>query len=175
MRRIRQISEEVGREVGILGDLPGPKLRLGDLEGDVAVLHSGSTVRMRGEPASTAPTKTGAGQTGNAELLTVQWDGFSKAVHEGDPVYLADGRVRMRVVSVSGNEVVCEIEAGGAVSSHQGVNLPGADADLPDTRVSDEPWIDFACENGIDLLAVSFVRRPSDLEKVEAHVKRARR
>ena len=171
VRRIRQISEEVGREVGILGDLPGPKLRLGDLEGDVAVLHSGSTVKLRGETASTAPTKTGAGQTGNAELLTVQWDGFSKAVHEGDPVYLADGRVRMRVVSVSGNEVVCEIEAGGAVSSHQGVNLPDADADLPDTRVSDEPWIDFACENGIDLLAVSFVRRPSDLEKVEAQVK----
>ena len=49
VRRIRQISEEVGREVGILGDLPGPKLRLGELEGDVAVLHSGSTVRLRGE------------------------------------------------------------------------------------------------------------------------------
>ena len=117
-------SEEVGREVGILGDLPGPKLRLGELEGDVAVLHSGSTVRMRGETNGTP---------GNAELLTVQWDGFAKAVHEGDPVFLADGRVRLRVVSVSGNEVICEIEAGGAVSSHQGVNLPGADADLPDT------------------------------------------
>src|SRR3954463_12820608 len=148
IQRIRATSEEFGREVGILGDLPGPKLRLGDLEGDVAVLHSGSQVRLRGETNGTP---------GNAELLTVQWDGFAKAVHEGDPVFLADGRVRMRAVSGSGNEVVCEIEAGGAVSSHQGVNLPGADAELPDTRVSDEPWIDFACENGIDLLAVSFV------------------
>ena len=55
MRRIRQTSEEVGREVGILGDLPGPKLRLGDLEGDVAVLHSGSTVRMRGETHQRRP------------------------------------------------------------------------------------------------------------------------
>jgi pyruvate kinase len=162
VRRIRQTSAEAGREVGIMGDLPGPKLRLGDLEGDVAVLHSGSTVRMRGETNGTP---------GNPELLTVQWDGFAKAVHEGDPVFLADGRVRMRVVSVSGNEVICEIEAGGAVSSHQGVNLPGADADLPDTRVSDQPWIDFACDNGVDLLAVSFVRRPADLEKVEAHLR----
>ena len=67
--------------------------------------------------------------------------------------------------------MTCEVEAGGAVSSHQGVNLPGADADLPETGASDEPWIDFACENGIDLLAVSFVRRPSDLEKVEARIK----
>ena len=60
--------------------------------------------------------------------------------------------------------MTCDVEAGGAVSSHQGVNLPGADHDLPETGASDEPWIDFACENGIDLLAVSFVRRPSDLD-----------
>jgi pyruvate kinase len=77
----------------------------------------------------------------------------------------------MRVVSVSGNEVVCEIEAGGAVSSHQGVNLPSADTDLPETGALDQPWIDFACEHGVDLLAVSFVRRPADLEKVEARLK----
>ena len=96
VRRIRQTSEQVGREVGILGDLPGPKLRLGDLEGDVAVLHSGSTVWMRGETNGTP---------GNPELLTVQWDGFAKAVHEGDPVFLADGRVRLRVVSVADGDV----------------------------------------------------------------------
>ena len=161
VRRIRAVSEEVGREVGILGDLPGPKLRLGDLEGDVAVLHSGSSVVLRGETNGTP---------GNAELLTVQWDGFAKAVKVGDPVFLADGRVRLKVVSVEGGDVTCEVEAGGAVSSHQGVNLPGADADLPETGASDQPWIDFACENGIDLLAVSFVRRPSDLEKVEARI-----
>ena len=166
VRRIRAVSEEVGREVGIMGDLPGPKLRLGDLEGDVAVLHSGSNVVLKGETNGTP---------GNAELLTVQWDGFAKAVHEGDPVFLADGRVRLRVVSVEGGAVTCEIEAGGAVSSHQGVNLPGADHDLPETGASDQPWIDFACENGIDLLAVSFVRRPSDLEKVEARLRGARR
>jgi pyruvate kinase len=171
VRRIRETSAEVGREVGILGDLPGPKLRLGVLEGDVTVLHSGSTVRMRGEAPSAAPTSTGAGPTGNADLLTVQWEGFPNAVNPGDPVFLADGRVRLKVLEVADGTVTLEVEAGGAVSSHQGVNLPGADSDLPDTRVADEPWIDFACENGIDLLAVSFVRRPADLEKVSAHVK----
>ena len=171
IHRIRSAAEDAGREVGILGDLPGPKLRLGDIEGGVAVLHSGSTILMRGEPATTAPTNTGAGQTGNPELLTVQWDGFAKAVSEGDPVFLADGRVRLRVASVSGGDVTCEVEAGGAVSSHQGLNLPGADTDLPETGASDQPWIDFACEHGIDLLAVSFVRRPSDLEKVAARIR----
>ncbi|HEU4979588.1 MAG TPA: pyruvate kinase [Solirubrobacterales bacterium] len=162
IRRIRSVSESVGREVGILGDLPGPKLRLGDLEGDVAVLHSGSTVIMRGQTD---------GAPGNPELLPVQWEGFAKAVSEGDPVFLADGRVRLRVASISGADVTCEVEAGGAVSSHQGVNLPRADTDLPETGASDEPWIDFACENGVDLLAVSFVRRPSDLGKVETRLR----
>src|SRR4051794_11804375 len=162
IQRIRAISEEVGREVGILGDLPGPKLRLGDLEGDVAVLHSGSNVVLRGETNGTP---------GNAELLTVQWDGFANAVKEGDPVFLADGRVRLKVLSVEGGAVTCEGEAGGAVSSHQGVNLPGAGHDLPETGASDVPWIDFACHNGVDLLAVSFVRRPPYLQTIEARLK----
>jgi len=162
VRRIRSTSAELGREVGIMGDLPGPKLRLGDLEGGVAVLHSGSTILMRGETNGTP---------GSPELLTVQWDGFAKAVREGDPVFLADGRVRLRVTAVSGGEVTCEVEAGGAVSSHQGVNLPGADTDLPETGASDQPWIDFACDNGVDLLAVSFVRRPADLERIEGRLR----
>ena len=162
VRRIRAASVEAGREVGIMGDLPGPKLRLGELEGGVAVLHSGSSIVMRGETNDTP---------GNDQLLTVQWEGFAKAVNVGDTVFLADGRVRLRVTAVSGNDVTCEVEAGGAVSSHQGVNLPHADTDLPESGDSDQPWIDFACEHGVDLLAVSFVRRPSDLEKVEARIR----
>jgi pyruvate kinase len=162
VRRIRAASADAGREVGILGDLPGPKLRLGELEADVAVLHSGSNVVMRGEGDGTV--------VGNAELLPVQWAGFAGAVSEGDTVFLADGRVRLRVASVAGDEVTCEVEAGGAVSSHQGVNLPGADRELPETAASDEPWIDFACEHDVDLLAVSFVRRPEDLEKVASRI-----
>ncbi|MBM3666777.1 MAG: pyruvate kinase [Actinobacteria bacterium] len=160
--RIREASAELGREVGVLGDLPGPKLRLGDLAGDVAVLHSGSTVTLHGED--------GGGPPGTAERLPVQWAGFAAAVHPGDPVFLADGRVRLKVTGVSGGEVSAAIEAGGAVSSHQGVNLPGADADLPDSGASDQAWTDFACEQEIDLLAVSFVRRPEDLESVRRSV-----
>jgi pyruvate kinase len=157
--RIREASSDLGCEVGILGDLPGPKLRLGELEGDFAVLHSGSTVILTG---------VANGPPGNAERLPVQWEGFSRAVKQSDPVFLADGRVRLKVISVSDGEVRCEVEAGGAVSAHQGVNLPGADAELPDTGRADEAWIDFACKHDVDLLAVSFVRRTADLDKVHA-------
>ena len=160
--RIREVSSELGVEIGVLGDLPGPKLRLGDLADDVAVLHSGSTAVLYGQ--------ADGGPPGNAERLPVQWEGVANAVSAGDPIYLADGRVRLRVTGVSGGEITAEVEAGGAVSSHQGVNLPGADADLPESGASDAAWIDFACSVGIDLLAVSFVRRPSDLEKVRAEL-----
>lgn len=156
--RIRDAARDVGREVGILGDLPGPKLRLGSLTDDVAILHSGSTVVLSGQDDG----------PGNADRLPVQWEGFARAVTVGDPVFLADGRVRLRVLSVSGDEVRCEIEAGGAVSSRQGLNLPGADAELPDSGASDKEWIDFVCRHEIDLLAVSFVRRVADLDTVHA-------
>ena len=160
--RIREVSGELGVEIGVMGDLPGPKLRLGDLEDDVAVLHSGSTATLYGLPDGGPP--------GNAERLPVQWEGVANAVNPGDPIFLADGRVRLRVTEVSAGEITAEVEAGGAVSSHQGVNLPGADAALPESGASDAAWIDFACENGIDLLAVSFVRRPSDLERVRSEL-----
>ena len=160
--RIREVSSELGVEIGVLGDLPGPKLRLGDLADDVAVLHSGSTAVLYGQ--------ADGGPPGNAERLPVQWEGVANAVSAGDPIYLADGRVRLRVTGVSGGEITAEVEAGGAVSSHQGVNLPGADADLPESGPSDAAWIDFACAVGIDLLAVSFVRRPSDLERVRTEL-----
>ena len=106
--RIREVSGELGVEVGVMGDLPGPKLRLGNLEDDVAVLHSGSTATLYGQPDGGPP--------GNAERLPVQWEGVANAVKAGDPIFLADGRVRLRVTAVSGGEITAEVEAGGAVS-----------------------------------------------------------
>ena len=79
--RIREVSSELGVEIGVLGDLPGPKLRLGDLVDDVAVLHSGSTAVLYGQ--------ADGGPPGNAERLPVQWEGVANAVSAGDPIYLA--------------------------------------------------------------------------------------
>jgi pyruvate kinase len=162
IKRIRAASETTGRDVAILGDLPGPKLRLGEIGDDVAVLHSGSEVVL--EPDDGTP--------GTSARLTVQWAHLPKAVKVGDPVFLADGRVRLKVIKVDGNSVTCEVEAGGAVGSHQGLNLPGADEEMPATGAEDEAWIEFAAKNGIDLLAVSFVRSAADIEKVAADLER---
>ncbi|MDX6662020.1 MAG: pyruvate kinase, partial [Solirubrobacterales bacterium] len=160
IERVRLAAQKAGREVGLLGDLPGPKLRIGDIAGDVVELDSGSEFTL-----TTKPT------LGDAHGASVTWSGLAAALDAGDTVYLADGSIRLKVLESSGDEVRCEVEIGGALSSHKGLNLPGVDIDLPAVDESDMSWIDFSVEHGIDLLAVSFVRSAADLEPVQARLK----
>jgi pyruvate kinase len=151
----RDASERAGREVGLLGDLPGPKIRLGDIEGDMLQLRHGQTLLL-----------TTAGAEGRRDVLPVAWSGLPEAVAPNDVIYLADGSIRLRVRETDGNEVLTKVETGGTVTSHQGMNLPGAEAVPNSIGQADFDWIDFCCENGVDLIAVSFVRSPGDLEDV---------
>jgi pyruvate kinase len=151
----REAAERAGREVGLLGDLPGPKLRLGDIEGDVLQLRHGQSLVL-----------TTVGTAGRADALPVAWSGLPQAVSANDVIYLADGSIRLRVRETDGNEVLTKVETGGTVTSHQGMNLPGAEAVPSSIGQADFDWIDFCCEQGVDLIAVSFVRTPADLDDV---------
>jgi pyruvate kinase len=155
--RIRDAAERVGREVALLGDLPGPKLRVGSLEGDVVELQPGERLQL-----------TVDGDTpGDERRVPVSWPGMLEALNPGDPVFLADGSIQLRVERVGGGAVECEIEVGGALSSHKGMNLPGADLGLPAVDEDDLQWVDFAVRERFDLLAVSFVRSAADLHPVQ--------
>jgi pyruvate kinase len=156
----RRAAELAGREVGLLGDLPGPKLRIDEVAGGVVHLGTGSTV-----------TLTTKEEVGAPEHLPVSWDGLPSAVHQGEEIYLADGRVRLRAMETGPDEIKCEVEVGGPVASHQGLNLPGTDVPLPAAGRTDLDWVDFAVQQGIDLLAVSFVRRAEDLQPVERRIR----
>jgi pyruvate kinase len=158
----REAAASAGREIGLLGDLPGPKLRIGDVRGDVVDLDTGTEVLLTTDDVP-----------GDARRLPVSWKGLPKAVAEGDEVFLADGRIRLRVTEAGEDAVRCLVEAGGPVGSHQGLNLPGLDIPLPAAGHDDLEWVDFAVEHGIDLLAVSFVRRAEDLEPVEQRIRAA--
>jgi len=156
----REAAERCGKEIGILGDLPGPKLRLGEIEGGLVDLPVDGQVMLTTEPG-----------TGNRERLPVSWQGLPGAVHVGGMIYLADGRIRLRVESKDERSAYCRVEVGGPVASHQGLNLPGADVGLPSAGRSDLAWVDFAIEQNVDLLAVSFVRRAEDLEPVQRRIR----
>jgi pyruvate kinase len=156
----RAAAERAGKQVGVLGDLPGPKLRIGDVEDGIVGLRPGSEI-----------TLTTTATMGTPERLSVSYDGLPDAVQPGGEVYLADGRIRLRVEEAGEGEVRCTVEVGGRVSSHQGLNLPGADVQLPAAGREDLEWVDFAVAQEIDLLAVSFVRRAEDVASVERRVR----
>ena len=156
----RTAAKKAGREVGLLGDIPGPKIRLGDLEGDVMHLRNGQDL-----------TLTTDGTHNGRDTIPVGWAGLPAAVKPDDVIYLADGSIRLRVRECGESQVLCRVETGGTVASHQGMNLPGVEAVPAAVDDSDLDWVDFAVDHGIDLLAVSFVRSASDLDPVHARLK----
>jgi pyruvate kinase len=150
---IRAASERAGREVAILGDLPGPKLRIGELRGDVAELETGTHVKL-----------TPRAVEGDEETIPVDWPGVG-SLREDELVYLADGSIRLRVRAPEDGGVDAEVEVGGTLSSHKGVNVPGVTARATAAE-GDVAWTEFAVEQGIDLIAVSFVSEATDLDPV---------
>ncbi|MEA2425567.1 MAG: pyruvate kinase, partial [Thermoleophilaceae bacterium] len=152
---IRAASENVGKEIGILQDIPGPKLRLGPVDNGVCELHAGSRLVLTAEQV-----------LGTSERLPVAWAGFSEIVEVGDVAYLADGAIRLRVKEISDGDVVTEVEVGGSVASRQGINLPNVTVSLPAVSATDLELIDAGVAMGVDVIALSFVRRREDLDPV---------
>jgi pyruvate kinase len=153
--RAREASERADRDIALLADLPGPKLRVGEIEGHAVALANGQMLELTTKDAP-----------GTAERIPVSWPGLIDAVDPGDVIYLADGRIRLRVNEVSGDTAQTTVEVGGTVTSRQGMNLPRSDARLPAVGETDLAWVDFALEHGMDLLAISFVRSSADLVAV---------
>jgi pyruvate kinase len=153
--QIRAAAERAGREVAVLQDIPGPKLRIGAVSGDLALLEVGREVVLTGEQIE-----------GDSRRLPVAWPGFAELVAPDDVVYLSDGAIRLRVRDSRGGDVIAEVEVGGAVASRQGLNLPNVTMSLPAVSDQDLRSIDAGVEMGVDVMALSFIRRGDDLEPV---------
>ncbi|HEX6585071.1 MAG TPA: pyruvate kinase, partial [Thermoleophilaceae bacterium] len=156
---VRAAAERAGRDVAILGDLPGPKLRIGPVAGGVAELPRDSQVILTPEQVE-----------GTSERLPVAWEGFSELVDSGDVLYLSDGAVRLRVDEVHDGEVFTKVEVGGSVASRQGLNLPNVTVSLPAVSEEDIGLLDAGLDLGVDFFALSFVRRREDLDPVREHL-----
>lgn len=160
VRDIREASKAVGREIGILGDLPGPKLRVGAFPDGVVEINFGAQVKLIVDDGG-----------GTADRIPVPWPTMPEVLKDGAIVYLADGSIRLRVTGRDDEGLTAEVEVGGPLSSNKGMNLPGVDAGLAAVSDVDLGWVDFAVRNELDLLAVSFVRRASDLKPVMDRLK----
>jgi pyruvate kinase len=155
---IREAAGRAGRPVAILQDLPGPKLRIGRLEDNVAELKPGDVVTFR-------CGLDGDDDLGDARNMTISWGGLPEAIEPGEVMYLADGSVRLRAQAVRTGEaeIDAQVEVGGAVASRQGLNVPGETAALPAVPEEDIVHLQAGVRMGVDMVAVSFVRTPEDI------------
>ncbi|MFI5204054.1 MAG: pyruvate kinase [Flavobacteriales bacterium] len=165
---IRLAAEETKRNVGILADLQGPKLRVGEMENNGVVLEPGKIFTFTTEKC-----------IGTAERAYMTYLQFPKDVKSGDRILLDDGKLQLEAVSTNGKtEVKAKVIQGGTLSSKKGVNLPNTKVSLPCLTEKDLQDLDFALEKNVDWIGLSFVRNARDIIElkhiIKSHHKAAR-
>jgi len=157
LHMVREAAAAVGRPVGTFADLQGPKIRLATFAEGPQMLETGArfTITTRDVPGDAACCGT--------TLHTLTDD-----VRAGDQILLDDGKVELRAVEVTDTDVITEVVAGGRVSDHKGINLPGVAVSVPALSEKDADDLRWALEHGVDMVALSFVRSAKDVEAVHA-------
>ena len=158
VENIRSASTRLGQQVGILADLSGPKVRLGELTGGEARLAAGGRLELLSEPIA-----------GDSLRASTSHPGLIHDLRPGDPIFLADGSVELKVLSAK-ETLVTEVVRAGAVRSGAGLNVPAARLTLPALSVKDIADVQRAVDLEVDLLAQSFVRRRRDVDDLRALV-----
>jgi pyruvate kinase len=159
VRKIRIVSTELARPVGILGDLSGPKIRLGEIPGGEMQCIEGATIRfVRGHSSD------------NPSQLTCTYEPLIDDVKPGDRILLADGTVSLQVIerSPASEWVECKVCEGGVIRSRQGVNLPGVALSTPSVTEKDRRDLEWALQQNLDFIGLSFVRRAADIKQLQS-------
>ncbi|QNQ90507.1 pyruvate kinase [Corynebacterium poyangense] len=154
-RWVREATDETGHAVGILADLQGPKIRLGRFTDGSTFWETGETVRITVDDVP-----------GTHDRVSTTYKGLARDARPGDRLLVDDGKVGLVCKAVEGNDVVCEVTEGGPVSNNKGVSLPGMDISVPALSEKDKEDLRFALKLGVDIVALSFVRSPADVDLV---------
>ena len=160
IQMIRKVSREERKPLCILGDLQGPKIRTSKLKDHQSVLLKAGgrlTITPRDVP-------------GTASLVGTTFKTLAENVEQGSHILLSDGLIELRVHEVDGDDVVCDIINGGMLGENKGINLPGIAVRVPSLTDKDSQDLEFALKNGVDAIAVSFVRTAEDVRLVRNRV-----
>ncbi len=153
---VRKLSAALGRPIGIIGDLQGPKIRTGDLAGAPLELHKGDTLVI-----------TTTNVKGTDGRISTSYRRLHRDVKAGDRILLDDGSLEVRVIKVEGRDIVCRVSYGGKLGAHKGISLPGIKVSEPTLTRKDKEDVAFAVKLGVDYLAMSFVRHPHDIRRLK--------
>ena len=160
-RQIRRLSAKNGKQIGIIGDLQGPKIRIGELESTPLELRKGADLII-----TTQRIK------GSGRRVSTSYGKLHRDVAPGDRIFLRDGSMAVRVVKIEDRDIHCRVIFGGTLTSQAGMNVPGVEISEPSLTRKDRKDVKFAAELGIDYLAMSFVRSPDDILKLKRLLKK---
>ncbi|HET6665350.1 MAG TPA: pyruvate kinase, partial [Acidimicrobiales bacterium] len=152
---VRQAADSEGHAVGILADLQGPKIRLGRFAGGLVDWRTGEEVRITVDDVA-----------GTHDRVSTTYAGLALDARPDDRLLVDDGKVGLRVVKIEGSDVVCRITEGGPVSDNKGLSLPGMNVSVPAMSEKDCADLEFALNLRVDVIALSFVRSPADIDLV---------
>src|SRR5271170_6471658 len=157
IERLRKAAEKENRTVCILQALQGPKIRTGRLTAHQPIeLKSGSTVIITPRDIAGTPTR-----------ISTTFPDLASEVTTGARILLRDGLIELRVRTVRGKDVVCDVLNGGTLGEHQGINLPGTALSIPALTEKDRKDLEFGLKHGVDMVALSFVRSAADVNAVK--------
>ncbi len=159
IKLVRKVENETGKPLPVLMDLCGPKIRIGKLPKEPLFLHKGDTVILT----------TGKPDKGK---ITVNYSKLHEEVKKGETILLSDGAFRLKVKEVRGKDIICEVLVGGPLTSHKGVNLPHTKLSVPALTEKDREDVKFGVEVGVDLIALSFVRKAEDVLELKGLLKK---
>lgn len=152
IRTIREVSENLRKHVAIMADLPGPKMRVGELAEEPLELTPGASITLTTENI-----------VGNQERVSVSFAELPRVVKPGNALFLNDGIIQLEVRTTDGTEVQCRVVAGGELRSRKGLNLPGIDLGISAFTEHDHACLAFTLENGVDAISQSFVNSSRDI------------
>ena len=155
--RIRAAEKATGRRVAIMADLPGPKMRLGEIAPGPIQLVAGENFTLTSEDI-----------VGSRQRVSMSFDRLPEVVKRGDRLFLNDGLVQLVVERVAGRDVQCAVAVGGELRSRKGLNLPGIALGITAFTAHDRACLEFALRNGVDAVSQSFVETAADIEAVRA-------
>ncbi len=152
IQKIRTAAKKIGRPVAILADLPGPKMRIGDLVDDFITLERDATFTLTAEDI-----------LGTVERVSMTMKELPGVVNTGDTLFLNDGLIELRVNEVQGDDIHCKVIVGGKLRPRKGLNIPGIDLGTSAFTPRDRECMQFALENGVDAVGQSFVNTAQDV------------
>ena len=160
IERIRTVANEVGKPIAILTDLQGPKLRVGEMEGEGVLLAGGQKVILTTRPV-----------LGHGGEVPVQYAKLPQEVEPGDRILIDDGLLELKVASSSDTDIACEVITGGLLKSNKGMNLPRASHAIPGITEKDRRDLRFVVEQGVDWVALSFVRNSGEVRELKEMIR----